>query len=729
MFKGNRTSRLAQFCNFKQMNKIILLALVSLLCFSLQITAQQEDKTGELIKIFNQNSKISLVSNDELVDRLKVNLNDDQTQKNDKLVILDLLLSHYLEKGEFIKFKQLYQNNLSLLNQDALKMHFWESVFSNYSGDYVKSLSASRKHLIEVEKNRNNDELSKAYRILALSNMHLNNKDSSLFYSNLSLNFARRSSSENAVLNTFRTQSVIYNHFGMIGQSTSVLIKFIDQAEENRDFKNICWGTIQIAEKSFQIRYYNEAKTYYRKALSLAEKNNATFYKSVIYRGLSEVSLALQEETEATRYLEKSLPLIKEWEESTNLPLTMLTKAKILIYQNNYEQANNELATARSQFEHLGDKVGNAISLHLIGQLFFKQKEWKLSESYFNKSLNLLEGYEFDSYRLESHKFLAEVYANKQDFTRAYANLEEYQKYTNINSSISSTKAINELTQMYSRELREYRIKEQSQVILTQKKEKELLALKSEKQFSTIILIVIILTSIIIIVVFYFRQLKIKQQTQEIEMSQTLLRTQMNPHFIFNAMSVIQGYIYENDPSKSSKFLVSFSKLIRLILENSPKEFITLETEVDILDKYLKTQKLRFENRFDFKITVPDELVFKKVLIPPMITQPFVENSIEHGQLNIVENGHIHIEFKEQNEMLYVKIEDNGVGRKESEKNKLKKDHKSMALNITKERVNILNKKYRSKATVEIGDLQEGKFSGTLVELNLPLLTEKINLD
>ena len=80
------------------MNKIILLALVSLLCFSLQITAQQEDKTGELIKIFNQNSKISLVSNDELVDRLKVNLNDDQTQKNDKLVILDLLLSHYLEK-------------------------------------------------------------------------------------------------------------------------------------------------------------------------------------------------------------------------------------------------------------------------------------------------------------------------------------------------------------------------------------------------------------------------------------------------------------------------------------------------------------------------------------------------------------------------------------------------------------------------------------------------------
>ena len=711
------------------MNKSILLILVSVLCFSLQIMGQQNDSAEELIKKFNQNSKKSLVANDELITDLKLNLKNEKILNNDKVLILDLLLSHFLEKGELIEFKRLYQNNLTLLKKDPLKMYFWESVSSNYSRAYLKSLSAAKKHLNEAIKIKNNDEISKAYRILAVSNMFLNNKDSSLFYANLSLNFARRSSAEDAVLKTFKTQSKIYNHFGMIGQSTSVLIKFIDQAEENRDDKNICWGTIQIAEKSFQIRYYNEAKTYYRKALSIAEKNNAIFYKSVIYRGLSEVALALQDDQESYAYLEKCLPLIKEWEESTNLPLTMLTKAKILIYQNKYEQANNELATARSQFEQLGDEVGKAVTLHLIGQLFFKQKEWKLSESYFNKSLTLLENYEFNSYRLENHKFLAEVYARKQEFSRAYSNLQEYQKYTNINSSISSTKAINELTQMYSRELREYRIKEQGQVISNQQKEKELLALKSEKQFSTIILIVIVLTSIIIISIIYYRQLKIKQQTQEIEMSQTLLRTQMNPHFIFNAMSVIQGYIYENDPSKSSKFLVSFSKLIRLILENSPKEFITIETEIDILDKYLKTQKLRFENRFDFKISVPDELVFKKVLIPPMITQPFVENSIEHGQLNIVENGHIHIEFKEQNEMLYVKIEDNGVGRKESEKRNSKKDHKSMALNITKERVKILNKKYRSKATVEIGDLQEGKYSGTLVELNLPLLTEKINLD
>ncbi len=699
------------------------------MCCATFAQSQQGNSPSTLIKTFNQNSKKSLVANDGLITDLRAKINSEESTLSEKSTITDLMLRHFIEKGEFLEFKKLYNQHAVLFKNDPLKLYYWNSIYFNYRGEYSKSLDASRQHLREAQKSRINDELSKSYRILAKSHMYLNSKDSSLYYSNLSLNFARRSNSENAILNTFKLQAEVFNHFGMIGQSTSVLIKFIDKAEANRDQKNICWGTIQIAEKSFQIRYYNEAKTYYRKALSVAEKNNAIFFKSQIYRGLAEVSLALQEEEEAIGNLDKCIPLIKEWEESTNLPLTILTKAKILMFQEEYEQANNELASARSQFELLGDKRGIAKTLHLLGQLFFEQGEMKLSESYFKKSLALLQTFEFDPFRIENHRFLAEIYSSQKDYTRAYFNLEEYQKYTNINSSISSTKAINELTQMYSRELREYRIKEQEQVITNQKKEKELLALKSEKQFSTIILIVIILISIIIIVFFYFRQLKIKQQTQEIEMSQTLLRTQMNPHFIFNAMSVIQSYIYENDPTKSSKFLVSFSRLIRLILENSPKEFITIETEIDILDKYLKTQKLRFENRFNFKITAPEELIFKKVLIPPMITQPFVENSIEHGQLNIVENGHIHIEFKQVDNMLFVKIEDNGIGRKESEKKKMKKNHKSMALNITKERVNILNKKYKSKATVEIGDLKEEKYSGTLVELYLPLLNENIKFD
>ena len=345
-------------------------------------------------------------------------------------------------------------------------------------------------------------------------------------------------------------------------------------------------------------------------------------------------------------------------------------------------------------------------------------------------SKTFLLNYPQSIYRIMNYKFLGQVNAKQKGFEKAYENIKTYQKLIDDHSSLSSSKAINELTQMYSRELREYRIKEQERVINDQVKEKELLALKGQKQMSTIVLISIILISTIIIVLFYLRQLKINQTNKEVEMSQTLLRTQMNPHFIFNAMSVIQSSLYENNPAKSSKFLVSFSRLIRLILENSPKEFITLETEIEILEKYLKTQKLRFENRFDYQINVPETLVFKKVLIPPMITQPFVENAIEHGQLNTIENGQITINIVEKEEMLYVEVSDNGVGITESTKKKNPlSEHKSMAMDITNQRVSILNKKYKSKARIAISNLTEEKHSGTRVEIFLPLLTENLNFD
>mgnify|MGYP001386975648 CR=1 FL=1 len=712
------------------MNNVKLLTLLSFfLCCFVFSQENETNNVNSLLKKIHTNQKKSLVSNDALIALAEEFIGRDQIAKSQKIELINMLLSHYVEKEQSHQFKRMYKQYYSILKKSPLHLSFWEHTNGILSQEFEQSLISARSHLKESKRNSDNDDIATSFRILAKSFMTLNLKDSSLYYADLSLNYARRSDSEHAVLNTFKTQSEIYNHFGMIGKSTSVLIKLIDEAEKIRDYKSLCWGTIQIAHKSFQIRYYNEAKTYLRKALSIAEKNDASFFKGVVHRYLAEISLALNDIDEAIQHLNRGKPFIDPFGQTVNNSLTLLTYAKISIIESNYNLANKQLNEALNQFEFLRFNDGMAKTFNLFGKLFFKKENWNKSEEYYKKSMMLLTKDKFNAIRIDNHKYLAEIYANQKDYTLAFKNLEEYEKYTNINSSISSTKAINELTQMYSRELREYRIKEQEQVISNQKREKELLALKSDKQFSTIILIVILMVSVIIIIVFYLRQLKIKQQRQEVEMSQTLLRTQMNPHFIFNAMSVIQSYIYENDPKKSSKFLVSFSRLIRLILENSPKEFITIETEVEILEKYLKTQKLRFENRFEFKISVPEELIFKKVMIPPMITQPFVENSIEHGRLNVVENGHIHIKFEERENRLFVMIEDNGVGRNQSTSKKLKKDHQSMALNITKERVNILNKKHKSKSALEIKDLKEGKYTGTLVELYLPLLNENVNFE
>ena len=189
-------------------------------------------------------------------------------------------------------------------------------------------------------------------------------------------------------------------------------------------------------------------------------------------------------------------------------------------------------------------------------------------------------------------------------------------------------------------------------------------------------------------------------------------------------LEVIQSYIYENDTVNSSKFLVNFSRLMRLILENSSKEEIPIETEEEILRKYLETQKLRFESRFEYRIDIDPILGFERAMIPPMITQPFIENSIEHGQLHTIEGGFIHVTFTKSNNMLEVSIEDNGIGRKGSEKNKKSKEHNSMAMQITSDRINNLNKKYRTDGYVLIEDFNKTLQTGTKVLISLPYRTD-----
>jgi LytS/YehU family sensor histidine kinase len=155
-----------------------------------------------------------------------------------------------------------------------------------------------------------------------------------------------------------------------------------------------------------------------------------------------------------------------------------------------------------------------------------------------------------------------------------------------------------------------------------------------------------------------------------------------------------------------------------------------LETEVEILQKYLTTQKLRFEDRFNFEITIDKNLSESETLIPPMITQPFIENSIEHGQLHTIENGFINVHFSRLDSMLKIQISDNGIGRKKASQNKKSKEHHSMAMNITEERIDILNKKYQSKGKLEISDFDKINETGTFVHIEIPLkfknqITEK----
>jgi len=206
------------------------------------------------------------------------------------------------------------------------------------------------------------------------------------------------------------------------------------------------------------------------------------------------------------------------------------------------------------------------------------------------------------------------------------------------------------------------------------------------------------------------------------------LRAQMNPHFIFNTMSSIQHYISNNDSDSALKYLSKFAKLMRIIMDNSKQQMISVAEEINALELYLQLEVMRFDKKFDYNITIDSSIDKNYDQIPSMLIQPYVENSIIHGLLPKETPGEIKINLTKQNDTMICTIVDNGIGRersKEYQKNRVSK-HKSMGISITKERLEILNSSLNSNLSADIVDLyDDGKPSGTKVILVIPTENEE----
>lgn len=207
-----------------------------------------------------------------------------------------------------------------------------------------------------------------------------------------------------------------------------------------------------------------------------------------------------------------------------------------------------------------------------------------------------------------------------------------------------------------------------------------------------------------------------------IELEQQSLRLHMNPHFIFNAINAIQGFYAGNEVSKAKEFISYFSKLLRSILETSKEKLIPVSIEIDILKSYLKLFLLRFEDKYEYEITVDPNIDIEECMIPPMVVQPFVENAVLHGISPLKTKGKISINFELEDDILKISIQDNGIGRKKSDELKMFSKSKSTGIKVTQMRLKNIDTQLNIRKNVEIIDLEEDGISmGTLVILRVPL--------
>jgi ligand-binding sensor domain-containing protein len=209
------------------------------------------------------------------------------------------------------------------------------------------------------------------------------------------------------------------------------------------------------------------------------------------------------------------------------------------------------------------------------------------------------------------------------------------------------------------------------------------------------------------------------------ELENMALQAQMNPHFIFNCLNSIQQFIFEQDVLAANKYISSFARLIRVTLHNSSRPFISLADEVDYLSTYLSLEKMRFKEKMDYVIELDPAIDRDVWMLPPMLIQPYVENSIRHGIRHKTEGkGLVRIAMQQQEERLVVIIEDNGIGRRKARMFKTNEhiEYQSKGMSLTADRIRMMDALYKDTISVEVEDIEDrdGLSSGTRVVIKLP---------
>jgi len=267
-----------------------------------------------------------------------------------------------------------------------------------------------------------------------------------------------------------------------------------------------------------------------------------------------------------------------------------------------------------------------------------------------------------------------------------------------------------------------------------QEKENEIVQLQAQKttqrHYYLFAGALLLLTVIAIISIIIYKRKRDKEQLttnfkKQLAQAETkALRAQMNPHFIFNCLNSINSFVIDQKHEIASEYLIKFSKLIRLILDNSRSETISIEKELETLKLYVLLESARFDNKFKCIYHIAENVNTNSIMIPPMLLQPFVENAIWHGLMQKEGEGTITVEIKKENEeFLNISIIDDGIGREKAAELKSKSaTHKSHGLKVTSQRIEMMNKLNSSGAKVNIIDLkdEQGNVRGTKVELIIP---------
>ena len=430
-----------------------------------------------------------------------------------------------------------------------------------------------------------------------------------------------------------------------------------------------------------------------------------------------EYYLELEQPDEALIYLDKGSKANKKVQ---NPQVTALFTAG---YANVYKKKQDFFSAKKYGIEAIqaAEKIGSKTDLvKLYGDqasYCVGTSDYKLAIDFAQKSIELANEFSdknFSYNKYLAYEFLAQAYEKLGEQNKA---LSAYKNHLNHKLDFlenDQSEKFAKLQTQFETEKKEAKIKDLSQQAALQA-----LEIKQKNQGIIIGGFVVISAALILYLIYLKRTNRMQMHMAEVE--QRFLRSQLNPHFIFNALSSIQGFVLQQNAKTAVLYLAKFSRLMRQVLENSREEFILLEEETSMLENYMELQALQVEE-LEYQIHMDDAIEPDQTLIPPMFVQPFIENAIEHGIIQ--GKGKIDIYFQQDNEFISINVVDNGVGIKQAKKLKALETerHHSLAASIIKERIENYNQKLKTNIQLIISDLKEINIGlqGTKVELKVP---------
>jgi tetratricopeptide (TPR) repeat protein/anti-sigma regulatory factor (Ser/Thr protein kinase) len=610
---------------------------------------------------------------------------------------------YYIDRKPDMEMAWKYADSVKLLSENLknekgkMTAVYYYGVIAEMKGDFETASKNLENYITYTQSLGDSAEITKGLFHLGIVNMFQGNYDeaTTLFYKNLAI--------EEKLKNKKKIAHVL-NAIGTVYQRTNKFKEAINKDKQaGAIYKSlglkIDYGrTLQnMANSYLSLHKYDSAKIFYMETLQLFQAYGNQAYIAIVLGNIGNLYEATNKYNEALGYHQRALAIWRQ----------------------------------------LNQKKSLANCLNNLGNTFLELKKYNNAERHLHEALQTAKSIGANALLQEVYMNMNELSVQQKDFKSAY---HFYTLSNQLKDSIfneKNTKNINELQAKYESEKKDKQI-----ILLANEKEAQLKEAQQQAIVKKALIGGLLLITIIALLIIFMLRLRMKNQkvltlkNQEIqasnlkreisELEMKALRTQINPHFIFNSMNSINRMILDADTEGACRYLGQFSKLVRLILENSENTKVSLHNELAMLESYIQLEDMRFKGRIGYKINVSETIDQENTYLPAMMLQPFVENAIWHGLMHKPshEKGFINIGIHEAEDMLICMIEDNGVGREQAAnvQEKSMQKTKSMGLQITERRLKLLNK---NKVTemINIVDLKGSDHSalGTRVNISIPL--------